>query len=126
MKVGDPAPDFELKADNGEDIKLSEYFGKKKIVLFFYVKDNTLGCTTEVIGIGDHYPRVSKDYEVFGINQDSIESHRNFSQKHKLPFRILSDPAKKVASLYDEKGALGHLVAYHRPDDLDRLLTALE
>ena len=107
MKVGDLAPDFELKSNTGESVKLSSYFGKKKVVLFFYVKDNTPGCTTEVIGIRDYYPKVSKDYEVFGINQDSIDSHIDFCQKHKLPFKILSDPGKKVASLYDAKGALG-------------------
>ena len=107
MEVGDLAPDFELKSNTGENAKLSSYFGKKKVVLFFYVKDNTPGCTAEVIGIRDNYPKVTNDYEVFGINQDSIESHVDFCQKHKLPFKILSDPGKKVALLYDAKGALG-------------------
>ena len=107
MKVGDIAPDFELKSNSGENIKLSSYFGKKKVILFFYVKDNTPGCTAEIVGIRDHYPKVSNDYEVFGINQDSVDSHIDFCQKHKLPFKILSDPGKKVASLYDAKGALG-------------------
>ncbi len=107
MKVGDIAPDFELESNTGEKIKLSSYFGKKKIILFFYVKDNTPGCTTEVRGIRDNYPKVSNEYKVFGINQDSKESHRDFCQKHELPFKILSDPGKKVASLYDAKGSLG-------------------
>ena len=65
MKVGDIAPDFELKSNTGENVKLSFYYGKKKIVLFFYVKDNTPGCTAEVMGIRDNYPKVSNDYEVF-------------------------------------------------------------
>jgi peroxiredoxin Q/BCP len=107
MNIGDIAPDFELEANTGEKIKLSDFLGKKKIVLFFYVRDNTPGCIAEVRGIKDYYPKVSKEYEVFGINQDSIDSHIGFCQKHELPFKILSDPGKKVASLYDAKGMLG-------------------
>lgn len=107
MKIGDPAPDFELQSNTGEKVRLSSYFGKKKTILFFYVKDNTLGCTTEVIGFRDNYAKISKDYEVFGINNDSPDSHMNFSQKHDLPFKLLSDPGKKIASLYDAKGTLG-------------------
>jgi peroxiredoxin Q/BCP len=107
MKIGDPAPDFELESNTGEKIKLSSYFGKKKIILFFYVKDNTFGCTTEVIGFKDRYAKISKDYEVLGINNNSQDSHMNFSQKHKLPFKLLSDPRKKIASLYDARGILG-------------------
>jgi len=107
MKIGDPAPDFELQSNTGEKVRLSSYFGKKKTILFFYVKDNTLGCTAEVIGFRDNYTKISKDYEVFGINSDSPDSHMNFSQKHELPFKLLSDPGKKIASLYDAKGTLG-------------------
>ena len=107
MKVGDNAPDFELESNTGEKVKLSSYFGKKKIILFFYVKDNTLGCTAEVKGIRDHYSAISKEYEVFGVNQDSTESHMDFCQKYDLPFKILSDPGKKVASQYNAKGSLG-------------------
>ena len=107
MKIGDPAPDFELRSGTGENVKLSSYFGKKKIVLFFYVKDNTLGCTAEVIGFKNSYEKISKNYEVLGINNDSNDSHMKFSQKHKLPFKLLSDPGKKIASLYDAKGTLG-------------------
>jgi peroxiredoxin Q/BCP len=107
MKIGDPAPDFELQSNTGEKVRLSSYFGKKKTILFFYVKDNTLGCTAEVIGFRDNYAKISKDYEVFGINNDSQDSHMNFSQKHELPFKLLSDPGKKIASLYDAKGILG-------------------
>jgi thioredoxin-dependent peroxiredoxin len=107
MKIGDPAPDFELRSNTNENVRLSSYFGKKKIILFFYVKDNTPGCTTEIIGFKNNYSKISKNYEVFGINNDSNDSHMNFSQKHKLPFKLLSDPGKKVASLYDAKGTLG-------------------
>jgi len=107
MKIGDPAPDFELQSNIGEKVRLSSYFGKKKIILFFYVKNNTPGCTAEVRGLKNYYPKISKDYEILGINNDSQDSHMNFSQKHGLPFRLLSDPGKKIASLYDAKGVLG-------------------
>ena len=107
MKVGDNASDFELESNTGEKVKLSSYFGKKKIILFFYVKDDTPGCTAEVKGIKDYYHTVSEKYEVFGINQDSTESHMDFCQKYDLPFKILSDPGKKVASQYNAKGSLG-------------------
>jgi len=107
MKIGDPAPDFELKSNTGESVRLSSYFGKKKIILFFYVKDNTLGCTAEVIGFRNNYAKISESYVVLGINNDSSDSHMNFSQKHKLPFKLLSDPGKKIAAVYDAKGTLG-------------------
>jgi|SRR5579864_1469853 len=107
MKIGDPAPNFELRSQTGENVRLSSYFGKKKIILFFYVKDNTLRCTAEVIGFRDNYEKISKSYEILGINNDSDDSHLRFSQKHKLPFRLLTDPGKKIASLYDAKGVLG-------------------
>jgi len=107
MKVGDLAPNFELKSHTGETIKLSSHLGKKKIILFFYVKDNTPGCTAEVKGFKDHYQDISEKYELIGINQDSEDSHRKFSERIQLPFKLLSDPGKKVSSLYDAKGALG-------------------
>jgi peroxiredoxin Q/BCP len=107
MKVGDLAPNFELKSQTGETIKLSSYLGKKKVILFFYVKDNTPGCTAEVKGFKDHYQDISGKYELIGINQDSEDSHRKFSERNQIPFKLLSDPGKKVSSLYDAKGALG-------------------
>ncbi|SMH70259.1 peroxiredoxin [Candidatus Nitrosotalea okcheonensis] len=107
MKIGDFAPDFELESNTGEKVRLSSYFGKKKIILFFYVKDNTPGCTAEANGIKSYYPKISEKYEVIGINQDSIESHVNFCQKYDLPFKILSDTSKKVAAQYQARGILG-------------------
>ncbi|MEO9307374.1 MAG: peroxiredoxin [Nitrososphaera sp.] len=107
MNPGDNAPDFELEANTGEKIRLYSYIGKKEIILFFYVKDNTPGCTTEVKGVKENYQKILDRYEVFGINHDSIKSHVDFCSKHDLPFRILSDPGKKVASMYDARGALG-------------------
>ena len=81
-------------------IKLSDYFGKKKVVLVFYVKDNTPGCTAEMKGIKNYHPKISDKYEVFGINQDSKESHANFCQKHDLPFKILADKGKESGHVY--------------------------
>ena len=107
MKIGDIAPDFELESNTGEKVKLSSYFGKKRIILFFYVKDNTPGCTAEVNGIKNHHPKISDKYEVIGINQDSIESHANFCQKYDLPFKILSDTSQRVAASYQARGILG-------------------
>ncbi|HZS74753.1 MAG TPA: peroxiredoxin [Candidatus Nitrosotalea sp.] len=107
MKIGDPAPDFELESNTGEKIRLADYFGKKKIILFFYVKDNTPGCTAEVIGIKNQHQKISDRYEVFGINQDSKESHVSFCQKHELPFKILADKGKKVAASYHATGIFG-------------------
>lgn len=107
MKIGDIAPDFELESNTGEKVKLSSYFGKKKIILFFYVKDNTPGCTAEANGIKDYHPKISDKYEVIGINQGTIKSHTNFCQKYDLPFKILSDTSKNVAALYQARGILG-------------------
>jgi len=107
MKVGDLAPNFELKSHTGETVKLSSYLGKKKVILFFYVKDNTPGCTAEVKGFKDHYQDISEKYELIGINQDSEESHRKFSERNQIQFKLLSDPGKKVSLLYDAKGAFG-------------------
>ncbi len=107
MKVGEVAPDFELESQAGERVSLSSYFGKKKIVLFFYVKDNTPGCTSEANGIKDLYPKIFDKYEVIGINHDSVQSHVGFCQKNEIPYNILSDPNKKIATLYGAKGALG-------------------
>ena len=107
MKIGDSAPDFELESNTGDKVKLSTYLGKKKIVLFFYVKDNTPGCNSEVNGIKDYHSKILDKYEVIGINHDSVESHANFCQRYSLPFKILSDTNKKVAALYQAKGILG-------------------
>ncbi|TLX82743.1 MAG: peroxiredoxin [Thaumarchaeota archaeon] len=107
MKGGESAPDFELKSHTGETVRLSSYFGKKKVVLFFYVKDNTPGCAAEVNGFKNYYHKVSDKYEILGINQDSEDSHMKFCSEYKLPFKLLSDPGKKIASLYDARGTLG-------------------
>jgi peroxiredoxin Q/BCP len=97
---GETAPDFTLKADDGRDVSLSDYQGKK-IVLYFYPKDGTPGCTNEAIQFKDTIEEFRKeDAIVIGVSKDTINSHKRFKQKHKLPFTLLSDPDGKVLDLY--------------------------
>lgn len=94
------APDFELPADNGEMIKLSDYKGKK-VVLYFYPKDSTSGCTQEACSFRDNFARITaKNVTVFGISKDSIKKHKNFKEKNKLPFLLLSDENNDVCEKY--------------------------
>src|SRR5919201_2404391 len=92
VQVGDLAPDFSLPDKSGAAVRLSELLGKKAIVLYFYPKDNTPGCTTEACAFRDSY-ETFKDAgaEVIGISSDSTESHEQFATKHRLPFILLSD-----------------------------------
>jgi len=107
MKVGDKAHDFELLSQEGEKIKLSAFFGGKKIILFFYVKDETRGCTNQVVGYSNLFSKLHDYYEILGVNDGSNESHAKFSEKFHIPFKLLSDPKKKVAAKYGAKGTLG-------------------
>jgi peroxiredoxin Q/BCP len=96
----DKAPDFTLQADDGRNVSLSDYRGKK-VVLYFYPKDGTPGCTSEAI----EFRNMTKDFEkegavIIGVSKDSIGSHRKFKQQHNLPFTLLSDPEGKVLDLY--------------------------
>lgn len=101
LKEGDKAIDFVLKDQNGNDIKLSNFKGKK-IVLYFYPKDNTPGCTQEACGFRDVYDLIlAKNGVVIGISGDSINSHKNFKEKYNLPFYLLSDPDKNVIKSYE-------------------------
>lgn len=100
LKVGAKAPDFALLDQRGNVVALSSQRGKK-VVLYFYVRDNTPGCTREACDLRDHYRKLSsKDTVVLGVSPDSVESHAKFAAKYKLPFQILSDPKKKAAKLY--------------------------
>ncbi len=101
IKVGDVAPDFTLVSGSGENVSLSSYRGKKNVVLYFYPKDETIGCTREACGFRDQYEAFSQlGAEVIGISSDSSEKHRAFANHHKLPFTLLSDPDKQVRRLY--------------------------
>ena len=107
IRVGEKAPDFTLPSQAGEMVRLGDFLGKL-VVLFFYPKDNTLGCTKEVCAFRDDFEQFGKlDAEVIGISSDSVESHRAFAQKHGLPFALLSDEGGKVRKLYGVPNTLG-------------------
>lgn len=101
LEVGTKAPDFELPDQNGEMHKLSDYRGRK-VILYFYPKDNTPGCTKQACGFAQRYPQfLEKGAEVIGISKDSVASHKRFEEKYSLPFTILSDPELKAIQAYD-------------------------
>ncbi len=101
ISEGAVAPDFELEDQNGEKIRLSNLRGKK-VVLYFYPKDDTPGCTKEACAFRDNIQRISEEGAVvLGVSADSVQSHRRFAEKYSLNFHILSDPDKKVIRLYD-------------------------
>ncbi len=100
LKVGDKAPDFTVNDQDGNTVKLSALSGKK-IVLYFYPRDMTPGCTAEACNLRDNYQSLQKQgYEVLGISTDSEKSHQKFITKEKLPFHLLSDPDRKVHDAY--------------------------
>jgi peroxiredoxin Q/BCP len=100
LEVGRPAPDFELLADTGEPLKLSSLRGRK-VVLYFYPRANTPGCTREACDFRDHLPRLSrKGAVVLGISPDKPATQAKFKEKYQLPFPLLSDPDHKVAQAY--------------------------
>lgn len=100
LEVGQMAPDFEAKIETGETIKLSDYRGKK-VVLYFYPKDNTPGCTAQACNLRDNYEALQKaGYVVLGISSDAEKSHQKFIEKQSLPFSLIADPDKKVHEAY--------------------------
>jgi peroxiredoxin Q/BCP len=104
LKVGEPAPDFELRSETGDKVKLSDFRGKR-VVLFFYPKDNTSGCTTQACGFRDNYPIVEeKNAVVLGVSPDDEKSHQSFKTKYDLPFTLLVDADHKVAEAYGAWG----------------------
>ena len=101
LEVGTKAPDFTLPDQNGNMHSLSEYRGKK-VILYFYPKDNTAGCTKQACGFAERYPRfMEKGAVVLGISKDSVASHKKFEEKYGLPFTILSDPELVAIRAYD-------------------------
>lgn len=100
LTVGDKAPEIDAKNEQGKPIKLSQFWGKK-VVLFFYPKDNTPGCTKEACNFRDNYALLKKKgYEVIGVSVDSEKSHQKFIDKFELPFTLISDEDKKVVTDY--------------------------
>lgn len=100
LKEGDKAPDFTAKDQNGKDITLSDYQGKK-VILYFYPKDNTPGCTMEACNFRDHYHDLQeKGFEVIGVSADTEKKHQNFINKFELPFTLIADTDRKVIDAY--------------------------
>lgn len=102
------APDFSLPSQWGEMVSLGDFVGKKPVVLYFYPKDDTPGCTKEACAFRDDHDEFGRlDAEVIGISSDSVASHRTFAENHDLPFTLLSDEGGKVRQLYGVPNTLG-------------------
>ena len=100
LKPGDKAPDFTATDQDGKKISLAEYKGKK-VILYFYPKDNTPGCTDEACSLRDRYTDILKEgFDVIGVSADSSKSHKGFIGKHNLPFRLIADEDQKVVKAY--------------------------
>ena len=108
IKVGDRAPDFSLVSSTGETVSLSDFAGTKTVVLYFYPKDDTPGCTVEACDFRDsHDVFVGSGAQVIGVSSDSQESHARFVKKYELPMLMLSDPGGEVRARYGVKATLG-------------------
>jgi peroxiredoxin Q/BCP len=108
VKVGEKAPDFTLPSQMGDNVTLSEYQGKKNVVLYFYPKDETRGCTREACEFRDRYDIFTRlGAEVLGVSSDTLESHKSFATHHGLPFLLLSDEDGKVRKLYGVPSTMG-------------------
>ena len=104
LKAGDKAPDFKVHDENGKVRSLKDFKGKK-LVLYFYPKDNTPGCTKEACNLRDNYTKFKKaGYEVIGVSTDSESSHKKFIEKQSLPFSLLADTDMELVKAYDVYG----------------------
>ncbi|MCD8292652.1 MAG: thioredoxin-dependent thiol peroxidase [Prevotellaceae bacterium] len=111
MKVGDKAPEYLGMNEKGETIRLSAYQGKK-VVLYFYPKDNTPGCTAQACNLRDNYSELRRaGYEVIGVSVDDVKSHQKFIEKHNLPFTLIADTDKKLVEAF---GVWGQKSMYGR------------
>ena len=101
LEIGTKAPDFSLPDQNGEMRSLSDYLGQK-VILYFYPKDMTSGCTKQACGFAELYPQFrEKGAVVLGVSKDTVASHKKFEEKYGLPFTLLADPEKQVIQAYD-------------------------
>jgi len=101
VEVGKKAPAFSVSDQDGEKVSLNDLKGKN-VVLYFYPKDNTSGCTQEACNFRDHFPNFGRlDAVILGVSPDSVESHKKFASKYKLPFRLLSDDKKELVEKYE-------------------------
>ena len=118
MNIGDKAPEVLGINEQGKEILLSNYKGQK-LVLYFYPKDNTSGCTAEACSLRDHYPTLqAKGYEVIGVSTDSAASHQKFIERHSLPFTLVADTDKQLVEkmgVWGEKSMYGrkYMGTYH-------------
>ncbi|MCI5560148.1 MAG: thioredoxin-dependent thiol peroxidase [Phocaeicola sp.] len=111
MKVGDIVPEIWGINEKGEEIRASQYLGKK-VVLYFYPKDLTSGCTTQACNLRDHYAELRKaGYEVVGVSIDSVQSHQKFIEKHQLPFSLIADTDQTLVQAF---GVWGEKSMYGR------------
>jgi thioredoxin-dependent peroxiredoxin len=109
LKIGDPAPDFSLPADNGQTVSLKDFRGKK-VILYFYPKDDTPGCTTQACGFRDSYPQIEeRNAVVIGVSPDDVKSHQKFKTKFDLPFLLVADTEHTLAEAY---GVWGEKLMY--------------
>lgn len=101
LSVGTKAPDFTLQDQNGNERTLSEFLGRK-VILYFYSKDMTSGCTKQACGFAELYPQyMEKGAVIIGVSKDTAESHKKFTEKYNLPFVLLADPNKEAIQAYD-------------------------
>jgi len=108
LKVGDRAPDFALPSQSGEVVSLKDFTGRRSVILYFYPKDFTVGCTVETKSFRDNYEEFRNvGAEIIGISSDTVESHKNFASECKAPFPLLSDEGGKVRGLYSVGATLG-------------------
>ena len=100
LSVGDQAPDFELPSDTGETVRLSQFRGRR-VIVYFYPKDDTSGCTAQACGFRDRFPQIEeRSAVVLGISPDGVKSHQKFKTKYNLPFLLLADEQHQVAEAY--------------------------
>ena len=105
MKKGEKAADFSLPDENGKVRSLSDYSGKW-VLLYFYPKNFTPGCTKEACSLRDNFSKLQKKLVILGVSADPVNSHKKFSEKYSLPFTLLSDPQRKVINLYGANGIM--------------------
>jgi len=108
FKPGMLAPDFTATLDDGSDFQLERFRGKSNVVLYFYPKDFTAGCTKEACAFRDNYDEIGRHNAVIvGVSADSEASHGSFREKHGLPFPLIADPEKRIIGLYEARGLFG-------------------
>ena len=114
LEAGKKAPDFELPDQDGVMHKLSDYAGKK-VILYFYPKDNTPGCTKQACGFSERYPQFAeKGAVILGVSKDSVASHKRFEEKYGLAFTLLADPERKVIEKYLWASLGPHILSTNR------------